>query len=137
MLFPILAGTVLGALFALLADSRRNPGNPRLFGLGLIVAAVVYVVFALTRAEGRWIAVETIGLILFTGLAWLGMKVSVWWLALGWAAHAGWDVGLHLDQTQPVIGPWYPLACVGFDLVVAGFLLQGARTAQSPSTTPR
>lgn len=131
MLFPVLAGAVLGALFALLADSRTRPGEVRLLALGLVVAALVYVAFALSRADGRWLALEAIGLALFAGLAWLGLRVSLWWLALGWVVHVGWDVGLHLDRTQPLVGPWYPLACVGFDLVVAGFLLSMARTARS------
>jgi hypothetical protein len=131
MLFPVLAGAVLGALFALLAQSRRSPSDVRLLALGLVLAAVIYVALALSRGDGRWLALEAIGLALFAGLAWLGLRVSLWWLALGWAANVGWDVGLHLDRTQPVVRAWYPLACVGFDLVVAGFLLSMARTTRS------
>ena len=131
MLFSVLAGAVLGALFVLLADSRTSLGEVRLLALGLVVAALLYVGFALARADGRWLALEVIGLALFAGLGWLGLRVSLWWLALGWVVHVGWDVGLHLDRTQPVVGPWYPLACIGFDLVVAGFLLSLARTARS------
>jgi len=44
------------------------------------------------------------------------------WLAFGWVAHVGWDIWLHLDRAQPVVGVWYPLACVGFDLMVGGYL---------------
>jgi hypothetical protein len=38
-------------------------------------------------------------------------------------AHVGWDVGPHLDRVQEIVPAWYPLLCVGFDLVAAGFLL--------------
>ena len=48
------------------------------------------------------------------------------WLALGWTAHVVWDVALHLERAQPVVGAWYPLACIGFDLIVAGYLLNAA-----------
>ena len=136
MLFPVLAGAVLGVLFVLLADSRTSLGETRLLALGLVVAALIYVAFALFGADGRWLALEVIGLALFAGVAWLGLHASLWWLALGWVAHVGWDVGLHLDRTQPLVGPWYPLACVGFDLVVAGFLLSVARTARSSRGPP-
>lgn len=131
MLFPVLLGAVLGGLFALFAHSRTSPGEARLLALGLVAAALIYVGFALRAADGRWLAREAIGVALFTGLAWLGLRVSLWWLALGWMAHVGWDIGLHLDRTQPLVGAWYPLSCLGFDLVVAGFLLSVARTPRS------
>jgi hypothetical protein len=131
MLFPVIAGAVLGGLFALFAHSRRSPGEVRLLAVGLMVAALIYVAFALAGAHGRWLALEAVGLALFSGVAWLGLRVSLWWLALGWVAHVGWDVGLHLDRTQPVVGAWYPLACVGFDLVVAGYLLSLARAPRA------
>lgn len=123
MLIPILAGAVLGGLFALVARGRGGAGEARLIAVGLVVAAAIYVALALAGADGRWLAIETAGLVVFAGLAWLGLRASLWWLSLGWMAHVGWDIGLHLDRAQAVVGAWYPLACVGFDLVVAGFLL--------------
>ena len=121
MLLPILGGAALGALFAVLAAKRGGAGERRLLALGLVVAALIYVGLALS-ADSRWLAVEAVGVVMFGGLAWLGSRAP-WWLALGWAAHVVWDVGLHLDRAQPVVGDWYPLACVGFDLVIAGFAL--------------
>jgi hypothetical protein len=125
---------VLGALFVLLARRRPNPGEVRLLAFGLIAAALIYIVLAIPKADVRWLALEGVGVALFTALAWLGLRVSLWWLTLGWLAHVGWDVGLHLDRPQPVVGPWYPLLCVGFDLVVAGFLLSAAGTSRSSRT---
>jgi len=122
MLLPILGGAALGALFAVLAAKRGGAGERRLLALGLVVAALIYVGLAL-RADSRWLAVEAIGVVMFGGLAWLGRRAEGW-LALGWAAHVAWDVGLHLDRAQPVVADWYPLACVGFDLVIAGFVLR-------------
>ena len=127
MLIPILVGAVLGGLFALLARRQGDTGELRLLALGLVVTALIYVGLALAATDGRWLVVEAAGLALFAGLAWLGVQSARWWLALGWAAHVGWDVGLHLDRAQPLVGAWYPLFCVGFDLIVAGFLLSGAR----------
>ena len=123
MLVPILVGAVLGGVFVLAARRPRSVANERLFALGLIVAALVYVVFALAAGDSRWLGIEAAGVAIFGAFAWLGLRSSPWWLALGWAAHVGWDVGLHLDRAQSVVGPEYPLVCVGFDLVVAGSLL--------------
>lgn len=125
MLLPILGGAALGALFAVLAANRGAAGERRLLALGLVVAALIYVGLAMPSADSHWLAVEAIGVIMFGGLAWVGSRAAGW-LALGWAAHVAWDVGLHLDRAQPVVGGWYPLACVGFDLVIAGFVLHAA-----------
>jgi hypothetical protein len=125
MLLPVLAGAVLGAFFALLARMLVPAGELRLLALGLLVAALIYVGLALPSADWRWLGLEATGVIVFGGLAWLGRRAAGW-LALGWMTHVGWDVGLHLDRPQPVVGAWYPLSCIGFDLIVAGFLLSEA-----------
>jgi hypothetical protein len=126
MLLPILVGALLGGLFTLVAHRRGDAGERRLLSVALVVAALIYLGFALAAASGRWLAYEAAGLALFAGVAWLGLRVGPWWLVLGWILHVGWDVGLHLDRSQPIVGAWYPLLCVGFDLVVAGFLLRAA-----------
>src|SRR5688500_7584289 len=123
MLIPILLGAALGAVFVLLARRGGRTGEIRLLALSLVAAALIYVVFALPRGDLPWLALEAAGLVVFAGLAWLGVRASLWWLALGWVAHVGWDIGLHLERNQAVVAPWYPLLCVGFDLVIAGYLL--------------
>jgi len=121
MLLPILVGAVLGALFAAFARTRKA-AEVHVLALGLLVAALIYVGLALVGRGRDWLGIEMVGVALFGCLAWLGLRAS-WWLVIGWVAHVGWDVGLHLDRAQAVVGAWYPLLCVGFDLIVAGFLL--------------
>jgi hypothetical protein len=123
MLLPILVGTLLGGVFVLIARRSGRVGEVGVLALGLIVTALLYVVLALFGADRRWLGYETGGLAIFGVVAWLGMRVSPAWLALGWVGHVAWDVGLHLEQAQPVVATWYPLFCVGFDLIVAGYLL--------------
>jgi hypothetical protein len=125
MLLPILGGAVLGALFTIFARARKG-AEVRVLALGLVVAALIYVGLALAGSGREWLAIEMAGLVLFGCLAWLGLRASRWWLAMGWVAHVAWDVGLHLDRAQAVVAAWYPLLCVGFDLVVAGFLVSAA-----------
>ena len=66
--------------------------------------------------------IELIGVVVFTLIAVLGLRVSIWFLALGWTAHVLWDVLLHLVREQPFVPDWYPVACISFDLIVAGYI---------------
>jgi hypothetical protein len=125
MLLPILVGAMLGALFATFARARKA-AEARVLALGLVVAALIYVGLALGGKGREWLVIELAGVGLFASVAWLGLRASRWWLAVGWVAHVTWDVGLHLDRAQAVVGAWYPLLCVGFDLVVAGFVVSAA-----------
>jgi len=122
MLLPIMVGIVLGSGLVLLVRRSTRVGEVRLLTIGLVVTALLYVVLALA-GDRRELALETGGLAIFGALAWLGSRVSPIWLALGWAGHVAWDVGLHLERAQQVVPSWYPLFCVGFDLIVAGYLL--------------
>jgi hypothetical protein len=133
MLLPIMIGAVLGALLAIFARTRKS-AEVRVLTLGLVVTALIYVGLALVGDNRQWLVTELLGLALFGSLAWLGLRVSLWWLALGWLGHVVWDVGLHLDRAQPLVGAWYPLFCIGFDLVVAGFLVNAALGPPRPRT---
>ncbi|HEY7482780.1 MAG TPA: DUF6010 family protein [Gemmatimonadales bacterium] len=121
---PILTGAVLGGIFAVVAAQRSPVRELRLLALGLVSAAVIYLGLALVNGNARWLALEAAGVAGFGVVAWLGLRISPWLLALGWTAHVFWDVAFHVDQPQTLIGAWYPLGCVGFDLIVAGALLR-------------
>ena len=130
MLLPIVIGTVLGSGLVLLVSRSEPAGQVRLLAIGLVVTALLYVVQALPIAGRSSLGLEIGGLAIFGGLAWLGYRFSPFWLALGWAGHVVWDVGLHLERTQHVVAPWYTLFCVGFDLIVAGYILSLALPRQ-------
>ena len=77
-----------------------------------------------------------VGVIVFAGVATLGARSDVRWLAAGWALHVLWDGALH--WTAPQVAPgWYASLCFGFDLAVAGGIvllpLPGAAAADEPS----
>ncbi len=118
------AGLVLGAAFIALA---RRLDERRVFAIGLVVAAAIYVGFALAGgAPWRWIGVEAIGVAVYGLLAWLGLRRARGWLALGWAAHVVWDVALHLTGAgRHFAPPWYATVCIGFDLLVAAWIAAG------------
>ncbi len=133
MIFEIALGVVFGALLVLLARSRGPRQGNVVLAVGLIITALLYVGFALAGgASARWSALEVLGLLPFTLLAWLGLRRSMVWLALGWATHIGWDVGLHVGARAPAFVPaFFPVFCVGFDLLVAGYILARAYTSRA------
>lgn len=126
MLFAILLGIALAIIFVLLARMRGEVSSrveQRMLAVGLAVAALIYVVFALVgQPEMRWHLVEAVGLVLFAFLAWWGVRREPIWLAVGWALHVGWDLGLH-GAAETFVPEWYPALCVGFDVFVAGYIL--------------
>ncbi len=124
---------LLGAVgaYLLLAYSRRRRGAEiRILATALVVAAVIYLGFALLWGSAAWIGVETLGIVAYGLPAWLGLRAKGAvagrrWLALGWGLHPLWDLTLHLwGPGRHVVPDWYAVACLSFDLIVAAYLLR-------------
>lgn len=123
----LLVGIVLA--FGFLGWTRAQPDGGRwIYAIGLVVTALIYVVFALIGgATGRTVGLEALGLLLYGAVAWAGFRRSATVLALGWAMHVLWDVSLHLQGPGGMYTPdWYPWGCMSFDLVVGGAVLTTA-----------
>ncbi len=128
--FWFVLGLVLGGIFIVVARRLGVPGERRLLVVGLVVAALIYVGFAVAWAGQAWIAAELGGVVVFAGLAVLGLKRSPMSLAIGWALHPVWDAGLHLVGEGAAFAPaWYVVACISFDLLVAAYVLVRFRAA--------
>jgi len=125
--FQILFGGALGAGFVFLTRKvlgrRENDG----YAIGLVVAALIYVGFAGVWGTRGDLLAELPGVLIFGIVAALGRWHSPWWLAVGWAAHVGWDVVLHPLDTAGHAPAWYPPVCIGFDLLVAAYLASRIR----------
>lgn len=126
MLAWILAGAALGAAFLRIARAGGADRERRVLSAGLVVAALVYVGFALAAGDGERVVVAAVGASLFSLPAYAGVRGWPLLLAIGWGAHGLWDGLLHL--TGPEYGPqWYAALCLGFDPVVAVVLAGRAR----------
>jgi outer membrane protein assembly factor BamB len=118
----LLLGLILGGAFLAFARAQRG-AERRVLALGLLVAAAIYVGFALIGAGPVWLLVEALGVAAYGVLAWLGLRRSPFWLAVGWALHPAWDVCLHLVGAGAAFAPeWYAIACISFDLLVAAYI---------------
>lgn len=126
----VVAGLVL-ALAAMLFVRKLPPATARrVFAIGLVVTALIYVALAIAgRAGPRWIGLELLGVAVYGAFAWVGLRHWASMLALGWAAHVGWDLAFHLRGAGAAFTPaWYPWFCLGFDLPIAvAILAHGGR----------
>ncbi len=129
----LVLGLMLGTAFVFFA---RACGERSVFAYGLGIAALVYVAFALcASADFRWIVIEALGVLVYGGLAALGLYRSQGWLALGWAVHPIWDLGLQLIGGGAAFSPaWYAVSCISFDLLVAAYIFVGLRRRSEPES---
>jgi hypothetical protein len=126
-LLYLLLGVILGIIFLALARLRRR-SDWLVVAIGLPVAALAYVGFALAAGNWSWAAYELVGVFAYGVVAWCGVRGSPRWLVLGWAAHPLWDTLLHLSGPGSNIAPRsYVVSCVTFDLLVAGFVAARSR----------
>jgi hypothetical protein len=130
----IVAGVVLAAALVALARRLGRRRELAVYALVLLLTAVYYLLAAMGKgAPPARVGVEALGAALFGAAAGYGVLRRPILLALGWIAHAGWDLFLHPAGAAAAtlyVPAWYPMLCVGFDLLlggyVAGIVLGGA-----------
>lgn len=129
----LLLGIGLSGALVLVARTRPPQGERLIYAIGLVSTALIYVGFGVVgKANVRLLALESLGVLIYGAAAWFGIRGRPWLLALGWAAHVGWDLLLHLDGAAAEYTPsWYPWSCVSFDLLIAGAVLLSAKRAQT------
>ena len=119
-MIAFLIGILLALALVGLARRYRPKKERYLYAIGLVIAAVVYLVLGVVGgADSTWLGIEAFGVLLYSTAAWAGLR-RPWLLAIGWAAHVAWDLALHLSGLGSEYTPnWYPWFCVSFDLIVA------------------
>jgi hypothetical protein len=118
-----LSGLALGLLLIVFTRFWEPAQALEIFALVLIGMPMPYLLFAIHGAPLPWLGLEGIGLVLFGSMGWGGLRGSPRLVALGWALHSVWDVGLHW------VGPgarytvhWYPVVCLCADLSIAVYV---------------
>ena len=137
-ILSFLLGIVLAVPYLIWVDTLNFRKRIHALGSGLLVAALIYVGFALYGADSSWLAVELAGCILYGGAIVMALRGSALWLVFGWAAHPIWDVVLHLQGPgNHKVPPWYAIACISFDILIAIYLLRDTRKNSSDSRSHR
>ena len=117
-----LFGGAVGGVVTLLVARAVKRYSSAVLAAVLIGAQLFYVGFAYQADAGpAWIMAEVLALLAFSGMGVAGVRGSLWWLVAGWTLHPVWDVVLHYFGAGRAFTPEvYPVACVPWDLIVAG-----------------
>lgn len=122
--FWLLLGANLAAIWLAIAHRIKILNFKAHMAIGLVVAALIYVGFAVVWGNTQWVLIEALGLPLYGGMAWLGLKRSPIWLGVGWLLHMPWDLFVHYVGPGFHVAPvWYMFACFSFDLVAGLYLV--------------
>jgi hypothetical protein len=124
----LLLGLSAGMAYIRFANLRSHKTKSS-FAIGLIVAAFIYLAFALRSPNiGTWLLIELLGICIYGAMGIAGLRGSIWWLAAGWGLHPFWDLVLHYFGPGASVAPsWYAVACVSFDFIVAGYIAYHAQ----------
>ena len=132
----LMVGIALGLVSVWLV--RRLRGEPWMFAFALLLLPIIYVWFALVDGSGANASRE-----LLAGLPWLLAGVALLWfkipqatLIVGafWLLHAVYDVVHDERFVNPGVPDWYPLACLGTDVVIGGYLAYVGLREKRPAT---
>lgn len=92
------------------------------YPLILIVIAFYYVLFAAMDPSGRALVAEIAVACVFSLLAVLGFKKSMWLVAGAFAAHGAFDLVHHLLIDNAGVPHWWPGFCLASDVVFAAVI---------------
>ncbi len=119
-LVGVILGLAVGGFAALSGFDRDRAFYPT----ALIVIASYYALFAVMGAAyGATLGIEIAAGLVFTVLAVLGFKLSLWLAAAGIAGHGFFDFFVHPTLvTNPGMPVWWPGFCGTIDFVIGGWL---------------
>ena len=119
----LIVGLLVGV--ALIAIARKiDYSEGDLLATGLLVAAAIYVGFAVLWGEDGWIRFEAVGVAIFSLIAFLARRFGILWIGAGWLLHIAWDYLFHMVGAGAHLVPvWYPPFCIGVDFVIGSYIL--------------
>jgi len=88
----------------------------------LVVIASYYALFAVMGGSMGALAVEVGIMVGFVALAVIGFRRAPWLVVAGLAGHGVLDMAHPHLVTNPGVPGWWPVFCMTFDVVAAGYL---------------
>jgi hypothetical protein len=115
---PVLIGIALAPVIVVLGRLSGLDRDRAMYPISLIVIAAYYVLFA-TMGGAQSLPAELIAATIFTVIAIIGFRTSLWWVAAGIAGHGifDWVVHPHLiaNTGMPV---FWPAFCGSIDVAL-------------------
>ena len=123
--WPATVGASLACATAALLASGVIPSPLAFHSLLLAAIAWIYVGFSLQDGRGSAVAIEGVVAFGFFVAALLGLVYTPYLIAVGFVAHALWDV-LHHDGAGGIgtsVPSWYPRFCAVYDIAHAALFV--------------
>ena len=119
---PVLIGIALAPAIGVLGRVSGLDRDRAMYPIALIVIAAYYVLFA-TMGGAQALPAELIAATVFTVVAIIGFRTSLWWVAAGIAAHGvfDWVVHPHLIA-NPGVPVFWPAFCGSIDVALGALL---------------
>ena len=116
-------GGIAVALFAVLLGRLAGLDRDRAFyPTLLIITATYYVLFAVMGGSMPALLFEAVVMILFTALAVMSFKSSLWLVVVMFAGHGVFDLVHARLVSNPGVPSWWPAFCMAIDVALAGIL---------------
>lgn len=132
---PYIIGVVLAvgvaAVFGRFAGFDRDRA---FYSTVLVIVGSFYVLFAAMSQSIHTVLLESVGMTVFSIVAIVGFKSSMWVIAAGLAGHGVFDAfhGYVIDNSAMPV--WWPAFCAAYDIAAAAclaWLLQRPRAVTS------
>lgn len=124
MLVELAIGITFAGLTILVIQTLSPVIHHTIYAVALIIAALIYVVFSFLSQNTAWILTELIGVIIFSIIAFIGVKFSPWFLTMGWLIHPAWDLLINNHKLTTFVPHWYPTVCIGYDIAIALYIAE-------------
>lgn len=115
-------GTIVALLTAVFARLTRFDRDRAFYPTVLVVIALYYILFAAIGGSAHALALESIQLVVFSTIAVVGFRSSLWWAVGGLAGHGVFDLAHRHLVANPGVPLWWPGFCLAADGVLAAIL---------------
>jgi hypothetical protein len=123
LLYGSLAGILLGIPSILYLSLLSDAAIAQHGAVVLAGAGAVYVGFGFADDKLGSAITESIAALVFWAIAILGALYFPLALAIGFFAHALWDIAHHPNLIKTEVRVWFPPFCAVYDCLVGAFLL--------------
>ncbi|HKD82175.1 MAG TPA: DUF6010 family protein [Candidatus Angelobacter sp.] len=121
-ILPFAGGVAAALVNIVIAGRLPRKRAAEFFNLFMAATSAFYFGSALALGNGKTLAVETaVGAVLFA-LALAGQWWSLKFTAIAFVAHGAWDLAHTVLGAGANAGQVFPVICVAYDWVIAGYL---------------
>ena len=117
-----LIGISLALGIAMFARLARFDRDRSFYPTILVITASYYALFAVMAGSMSTLAYETVALVAFAVMAVIGFHTTLWFVVGGLAAHGLFDFFRSALITNSGVPSWWPMFCLSFDFMAAGWL---------------